>query len=200
MKLLKIAATVAFAAAALPASAGWIIDSYTSDVMVVFHNGYIVDHISMYEPGNGKLPSEPGTAFFGVGQYLNQNMWGDGKSTVVKEPEDNTVSDVFGVARFADGSGGYTYALGFASDYSGMPLVDMFGAAPTSSVMEQYEADPIKWFDVTAYLDPNLIAQGYTAIFASSDLLPGTHIPEPVSLALVGLAGLASAFARRRQV
>jgi len=174
-KMQRLVGVGALALAALPAMAG-----------------SISDRLTVYKPDGSVYASvwvdevnEDPNQFY----YINDASLIDpaefGNATALIEPGGNPTngpfSDIFGI--FSDLTS--NFFLGFQSD--GDPGVQ-FG--PDGAAIFLTEVDGAS-YDATRYLAPNLLTLGYTATFEVG------NIPEPGSLALLGLGTLALSAYRR---
>lgn len=172
-----LAAVLGFspAASAQVAPGGPVSDRLT----VVDPNGGIFDRLSVFESSEIGFPGNPAPIF-----YLSDPTLVNPVLQPVTDIVDTngSISDIFGTFQVNNG-----LYLGFESaGLTGLP-----GTA-TNGIPEG-KGGP---FDATKYLNPVLVAQGYTANFVSD--ASGTDFPEPASLSLLGLSGLALLVRRRR--
>jgi hypothetical protein len=141
--------------------------------------GPISDVMTVYDPTGAiflqtvVLEGDPE----GIGQFFYVDVPGDpslfGSFTRFIEA-DGSVSDAFGVA-VDNPNPNFPYSIGFYSDEEAAGL----GIGPGAfDVLE-----PFGPYDITFYLSPDLRDRGYRATFQSD-----ADVPEPTTLALIGLA------------
>ncbi|MDD5298597.1 MAG: PEP-CTERM sorting domain-containing protein [Rhodocyclaceae bacterium] len=210
MKLSKIAAALAVSAAALSSTSAMALDMNgkttstdaacamdpvcalarggVSDVMTVYRADHTVyDRIFAF--GN----EEAGNLYYFDPLSVSVNDSQLGNYRTLLEPDGVTWSDTYGVIGVPGVSGN---VLAFISDLNSYPpiqnaSVEVAGYAPW--VLEPGERAFTIEYDATMFLSDAMRQDGFTATFQSD-------VPEPASMALLGLAGLAGAFARRRKV
>ncbi len=160
---------------------GWLLFSSValiagarSDSLIVYGpTGAVIASVSIDES------SESPTAIYVLNfAGTNPNLT---KATTLIEP-DGSFSDIFGIV----GINGRR-SLAFNSDSNTAPAV--FGGQGQIFLPEGGGS-----FDASLYLDPALVALGYTAVFQSD------VIPEPGSLILFGTGLLAVSIALRRRM
>jgi hypothetical protein len=87
------------------------------------------------------------------------------------------------------------YFLGFSA---GPPGTGTPNAPDGASTYDSEASGP--FFSATQYLNPTLVADGYTADFYDPASLPAVVTPEPASLAMIGTGGVVlAAFVRRQR-
>jgi len=158
-------------AAALPCLSGW---SQYSDAMVVCDpNGNVFDFAVATE-----AQEIGGTSVFLL-LVAGPNPAQFGNATTLCEPgipacgaglPATSYSDIYGV--YANGNGQFFLAFNSDDETSGAA----FGG---EGAIFGFEV-PGTWENATNYLDPALVAQGYTAWFMSDG------VPEPASILLIG--------------
>jgi len=110
----------------------------------------------------------------------------NGNPTILLDP-DETISDVFGIAAGFPPGCDFEFCLGFVSDTETQ-------AAFGKIIPPLTFPESLGVFDATFYLAPILRDDGFTAQFVSD------AVPEPASIALLGLGVLALSFARRKRL
>ena len=130
--------------------------------------------------------------------FANTGLFGN--PTLVYEPDGTTLSDIFGIFITATGACA-NGCIGFASDPSASDMA-LFFPPPDDDEFVTFIAQEGAnggTFDATAYLDANHQRNGFTATFFS-DGDGAAAVPEPATLALLGLGALAMSFARRKNL
>jgi len=130
--------------------------------------------------------------------FANTGLFGS--PTLVYEPDGTTLSDIFGIFFSATGACA-NGCIGFASNPSDIDVALFFPPPDDDDfvTLGLLEGANGGTFNATAYLDVTHQRNGFTATFFS-DGDAAAAVPEPATLALLGLGALAMGFARRRNL
>lgn len=182
-RLASLAAAVLVGLGGLPVAAN---ASHSDDFTVWDGQGRVAEYVQVTEAqeiANGPNWLYTLTTRVDAAQYGNY-------TTLYDDPLDpSSVGDIFGITSGANGA----LVLAFASDVDGLPFVF---SAQLSGAHNYFEGSAAS-FDATMYLAEDLRRDGWTAAFRSDNAL--NNIPEPGSLALLAMAGLALVSAQRIQ-
>ena len=167
----------------LPAAA----QAPNSDCFTLFKDGVFNQQVCAPEGG-----AEGVAVFvFGTG-FANTNPDVVASPTVLLEA-DGSISDIFGVFIAPENGQCQNGCIFFISDAEAALFV---GSFPNAILLHEGDGGP---FPATRYLDPGKQRIGFTATFQSDDGSV-SQIPEPATLALLGLGVLAIGFTRRKSL
>ena len=161
--------------------------SPTSDCFTIYKNGAFQSAVCATEAQEeaAEIP-----VFFVSGEgFANTGM---ADSPTVLLDSDGSISDIFGVFLADTGQCHSQGCLFFLSDAEVRVFLDS-----VSGPIFLPEGDG--HFDATPYLDPGKQRIGFTATFISDDGSV-SQIPEPATLALLGVGVLAIGFVRRKSL